>query len=96
MHYALKKREARRSTGRNREPLISLELELIKGTQGIFIRVLPDPVGATTSTFSPEWIAGHACRWASVGRLNACLNHALVGSENKFKHSHIRSIIASP
>ena len=40
--------------------------------------VLPEPVGATTNTFSPERMAGHAKRCASVGALNACLNQALV------------------
>lgn len=58
--------------------------------------VLPEPVGATTNTFSPERMAGHAKRCASVGALNACLNQALVASENKSMHSYIRSIMASP
>ncbi len=29
--------------------------------------VLPEPVGADSSTFSPRAIAGHACAWAGVG-----------------------------
>ena len=53
-------------------------------------------MSCTTNTFSPERMAGHAKRCASVGALNACLNQALVASENKSMHSYIRSIMASP
>ena len=54
-------------------------------------RFCPDTV-----QLSPERMAGHAKRCASVGALNACLNQALVASENKSMHSYIRSIMASP
>ena len=40
--------------------------------------VLPEPVGADTSTCSPRAIAGHACAWAGVGAANACSNHSRV------------------
>ena len=56
-------------------------------------RVLPEPVGAMTSTSLPERIAGHASRCASVGVPKACRNHSRVGAENGSKHSHICSIM---
>ncbi len=38
--------------------------------------VLPDPVGADSSTCSPRAIAGHACAWAGVGAAKAASNHS--------------------
>src|SRR3954447_9375941 len=38
--------------------------------------VLPEPVGADSSTSSPRAIAGHACSWAAVGRSKARRNHS--------------------
>lgn len=55
--------------------------------------VLPEPVGATTRALPPAWMTGHAWLCAAVGTSNACLNHALVGPENRFKHSYIYSIM---
>ncbi len=43
--------------------------------------VLPDPVGAMTSAFSPLPIALHACAWAVVGSAKAARNQDAVGSE---------------
>ncbi len=43
--------------------------------------VLPDPVGAMTSAFSPLPMAFHACAWAVVGSANASRNQDAVGSE---------------
>src|SRR5436190_7987481 len=37
-------------------------------------RVLPEPVGAATSTCRPALMAGHACACASVGRGKRSLN----------------------
>src|SRR5690606_41167122 len=31
------------------------------------VSVLPEPVGAATRVLRPDWIGGHAARWASVG-----------------------------
>src|ERR1039458_4953423 len=39
--------------------------------------VLPEPVGAETSTCSPPAITGHAIAWAGVGAAKACSNHFL-------------------
>ncbi len=44
------------------------------------LRVLPLPVGATTSAFLPAAIASHAPSWAGVGRANDASNHARVGA----------------
>src|SRR5262245_9170618 len=44
-------------------------------------RVLPEPVGASTSVWSPAAIAGHPCRCASVGAANVVSNHACTGGE---------------
>jgi hypothetical protein len=44
--------------------------------------VLPDPVGADSSTCSPLAIAGQACAWAGVGSANEASNHARVGGLN--------------
>lgn len=40
--------------------------------------VLPEPVGAETSTCSPPAMAGHAWTWAGVGAAKACSNQRLV------------------
>ena len=40
--------------------------------------VLPEPVGADSSTCSPEAIAGQACSWAAVGAANARANQSRV------------------
>ena len=42
--------------------------------------VLPDPVGATTSAFSPFPIASQAWAWAAVGSAKAARNQDAVGS----------------
>src|SRR5690606_18052684 len=44
-------------------------------------RVLPDPVGATTSTSEPSWMACHAPAWAAVGAENAPENQPRVAGE---------------
>jgi hypothetical protein len=44
-------------------------------------RVLPEPVGATTSVSSPDAIASQAPSWARVGAANDDVNHERVGSE---------------
>ena len=38
----------------------------------------PEPVGATTRTFSPAWMAGQACRCASADGRTHASNHVLV------------------
>src|SRR5580658_3021652 len=38
-------------------------------------KVLPDPVGAATSTLRPDWIAGHAWACAGVGASKVLENH---------------------
>ena len=45
--------------------------------------VLPEPVGATTSVFSPRPIASHAPNWAAVGASNAASNQARVIGEKR-------------
>ena len=40
------------------------------------VKVLPEPVGAATSTSSPRAIAGHACACAGVGAGKVWQNHA--------------------
>src|SRR5690606_10680069 len=50
-------------------------------------RVLPDPVGATTSVWAPEEIESHAPSWAGVGDSNAPANHARVGAEKRSRMS---------
>ncbi len=45
-------------------------------------RVLPDPVGAMTSAFSPAETASHAPRWAAVGAAKTSRNHVAVAGEN--------------
>src|SRR3954452_20696528 len=47
------------------------------------LRVLPEPVGATTSAWLPAPIASQAPTWAGVGSANAAANHARVGSVNR-------------
>ena len=46
-------------------------------------RVLPDPVGATTSALRPAPIASHAPVWAAVGAWNDASNHACVAGLNR-------------
>src|SRR4029453_5596444 len=43
--------------------------------------VLPEPVGALSSTWSPDAIAGHACSWAGVGPSNAPVNQLRTSGE---------------
>lgn len=45
-------------------------------------RVLPDPVGARISAWSPPAMAGHPCAWAGVGAGNEVSNHARTAGEN--------------
>jgi len=45
--------------------------------------VLPEPVGACTSTCAPVAIAGQASSWAGVGLPNARSNHDLVAGESE-------------
>src|SRR5215472_11933657 len=45
-------------------------------------RVLPEPVGATTSVLSPLEIDAHAPACAGVGALNAPVNHSRVSALN--------------
>ena len=44
-------------------------------------RVLPEPVGATTSTSEPSWMACHAPSWAAVGAEKAPVNQPRVAGE---------------
>src|SRR3954447_988100 len=44
--------------------------------------VLPLPVGALSSTWSPDAIAGQACSWAGVGPSNAPVNQLRTSGEN--------------
>ncbi len=44
-------------------------------------RVLPEPVGATTSTSEPAAMACHAPAWAAVGAENAPVNQPRVAGE---------------
>lgn len=45
--------------------------------------VLPDPVGATTSTSESAAMADHAPDWAAVGSRKAPVNHARVAGEKE-------------
>ncbi len=45
--------------------------------------VLPDPVGARISVWSPAAIAGHPCAWAAVGAAKVVSNQVRTGSENR-------------
>lgn len=47
------------------------------------VSVLPEPVGARISVWSPDAIAGHPCSCAAVGAGNEASNHARTGSENR-------------
>ncbi len=44
--------------------------------------VLPEPVGAITSAFSPRAMASHARACTAVGAPNVSANHVRTGSEN--------------
>ena len=44
------------------------------------VSVLPDPVGARISVWSPAAMAGQPCSWASVGAGNELVNQARTGS----------------
>src|SRR3954468_6858537 len=46
-------------------------------------RVLPDPVGATTSAWSPRLTASHAPAWAAVGCAKAWVNQPRVAGEKR-------------
>src|SRR4051812_11648512 len=46
-------------------------------------RVLPDPVGARISVWSPAAIGGQPWSWASVGAAKLDSNHARTGAENR-------------
>src|SRR6476659_230532 len=46
------------------------------------VSVLPDPVGARISVWSPAAIAGQPPDWAAVGVANDASNHAWTGAEN--------------
>lgn len=48
-------------------------------------RVLPEPVGATTSTSEPSAMACHAPAWAVVGASNAPVNQPRVAGEKPFR-----------
>ena len=54
-------------------------------------RVLPDPVGATTTQWCPELIASHAPAWAVVGALKLLRNHSAVAGEKRSSTSARRS-----
>ncbi len=45
--------------------------------------VLPEPVGAITSAFSPRAMASHASPCTAVGAPKASANHRRTGSENE-------------
>ena len=45
--------------------------------------VLPDPVGATTSVWSPLPIASQAPAWAVVGSANAAVNQSRTSGSNR-------------
>ena len=44
------------------------------------VRVLPEPVGARISVWSPAAMAGQPWSWASVGAGNEVENHARTGA----------------
>ena len=44
--------------------------------------VLPEPVGAHSSVWSPAAIGPQAPVWAAVGSTNEVANHALTAAEN--------------
>src|SRR6478736_8178868 len=46
-------------------------------------RVLPEPVGATTTVWWPELIASHAPACAVVGALKLLRNHSAVAGEKR-------------
>ena len=50
-------------------------------------RVLPDPVGATTSASRPDVAAAQAPTWAAVGSAKAPVNHARVAGVNAARGS---------
>src|SRR5437763_9317411 len=58
--------------------------------------VFPDPVGATTSVFSPRAIAAHAPDWAGVGSAKASANQARVRSENEASGEGVFEATAPP
>jgi len=58
-------------------------------------RVLPEPVGATTSVSWPETIEDHAARWAAVGSANASRNHVEASGENEVRGSALTGSILS-
>ena len=47
------------------------------------VSVLPEPVGARISVWSPDAMAGHPCSCASVGAGNEDENQVRTGSENR-------------
>src|SRR5699024_8896272 len=57
-------------------------------------RVLPDPVGATTSVSSPRSIASQAPTCAAVGASNDSVNHAVVAGEKDDGRSRRGAAIA--
>ena len=60
-------------------------------------RVLPEPVGATTSTFSPCPMASQARRCTGVGpAANAARNHARTTGENRPNPAAADGSFASP
>ena len=56
-------------------------------------RVLPEPVGATTSVCSPALMAAHAPAWAAVGAVKLLENHARVAVEKRSSTSEPGPIV---
>ena len=52
-------------------------------------RVLPDPVGARISVWSPAAIAGQPRPWASVGVPKVVVNHSRTAGENRSNPSGV-------
>ncbi len=55
------------------------------------VRVLPDPVGARISVWSPAAMAGQPCSWAAVGAGNEDSNQVRTGSEKRSSEAIARA-----
>ena len=57
---------------------------------------MPEPVGADSSTCSPEAIAGHACSWAAVGAAKADVNQSRTRGEKECSASTLHRVRSPP
>lgn len=58
-------------------------------------KVLPDPVGATTSAWSPSAMAAQAPSCAAVGASNDSLNHCAVAALNRVRAAPVEGALAA-